>query len=87
MDLEFDPSLLYASTILPECILIFSLIIILILDLILEIKNKSLLFYISLLSLSLSIIILFFQLQKESTISFSGNFHNLPSWRTHKVFT
>jgi hypothetical protein len=52
MDLEFDLSFFYASTILPECILIFSLIIILILDLILEIKNKSLLFYISLLSLS-----------------------------------
>lgn len=76
MDLELDLSFFDVSTILPECILIFSLIIILILDLILEIKNKSLFFYISLLSLSLSIIVLLFQLQKEPTISFSGNFQD-----------
>ena len=86
MDLEFDLSFLYASTILPECILIFSLIILLILDLILEIKNKSLLFYISLLSLSLSIIVLLFQLQKESTISFSGNFQDDNFNRIFQIF-
>nr|YP_010188880.1 NdhB [Callicladium imponens]QZJ47683.1 NdhB [Callicladium imponens] len=86
MDLNFDLSFFYASTILPECILIFSLIIILILDLILEIKNKSLLFYISLLSLSLSIIVLLFQLQKESTISFSGNFQDDNFNRIFQIF-
>nr|UGN11341.1 NADH dehydrogenase subunit B [Calyptothecium hookeri] len=86
MDLEFYLSFFYASTILPECILIFSLIIILIFDLILEIKNKSLLFYISLLSLSLSIIVLFFQLQKEPTISFSGNFQDDNFNRIFQIF-
>uniref|UniRef100_A0AAU6PBM7 NAD(P)H-quinone oxidoreductase subunit 2, chloroplastic n=1 Tax=Pohlia lutescens TaxID=2779719 RepID=A0AAU6PBM7_9BRYO len=86
MNLEFDLSFFYASTILPECILIFFLIIILILDLILEIKNKSLLFYISLLGLSLSIIILFFQLQKEPTISFSGNFQDDNFNRIFRIF-
>jgi len=86
MDLEFDLSFSYASTILPECILIFSIIIILILDLILEIKNKSLLFYISLASLSLSIIILLFQLQKEPTISFSGNFQDDNFNRIFQIF-
>nr|QZJ47391.1 NdhB [Bartramia pomiformis] len=86
MDLEFNLSFFYESTILPECILIFSLIIILILDLILEIKNKSLLFYISLLSLSLSIIILLFQLQEEPTISFSGNFQDDNFSRIFRIF-
>nr|UGN11259.1 NADH dehydrogenase subunit B [Pterobryopsis orientalis] len=86
MDLEFYLSFFYTSTILPECILIFFLIIILIFDLILEIKNKSLLFYISLLSLSLSIIVLFFQLQKEPTISFSGNFQDDNFNRIFQIF-
>nr|QWW92682.1 NADH dehydrogenase ND2 subunit [Tayloria sp. 49123] len=76
MDLEFNFSFFYGSTILPECLLIFCLITILILDLILDVKNKSLLFFISLISLFLSIIILFFQLQQEPTISFSGNFQD-----------
>nr|QWZ47509.1 NADH-plastoquinone oxidoreductase subunit 2 [Calohypnum plumiforme] len=87
MDLEFDLSFFSANTILPECIIIFSLIIILILDLILEIKNKYLLFYyISLLSLSLSIIVLLFQLQKESTINFSGNFQDDNFNRIFQIF-
>ena len=86
MNLEFDLSFFYASTILPECILIFFLIVILLLDLILEIKNKSLLFYISLLGLSLSIIILFFQLQKEPTISFLGNFQDDNFNRIFRIF-
>ena len=86
MNLEFDLSFFYASTILPECILIFFLIIILILDLILEIKNKSLLFYISLLGLAVSIIVLFFQLQKEPTISFSGNFQDDNFSRIFRIF-
>lgn len=74
MELKFDLSFLYENTILPECILIFFLLIILILDLFFEIKNKNLLFFISLLSLSISIVILLFQLQEEPTTIFSGNF-------------
>ena len=74
MELELDLSFFYGSTILPECILIFFLLIISILDSILEIKNKNIFFFISLLSLSISIVVLLFQLQEEPTISFSGNF-------------
>lgn len=74
MELELDLSFFYGSTILPECTIIFFLLIILILDLFLEIKNKDIFFFISLLSLSISIIILLFQLQEEPLISFSGNF-------------
>ena len=74
MDLEFYLSFFSENTILPECILIFFLIIILILNSILEIKNKNLFFFISLLSLSISIVILSFQLQEKPIISFSGNF-------------
>nr|YP_010917687.1 NADH-plastoquinone oxidoreductase subunit 2 [Encalypta ciliata]UVG41273.1 NADH-plastoquinone oxidoreductase subunit 2 [Encalypta ciliata] len=74
MELELDFSFFYKSTILPECSIIFCLIIILILDLIFKIKNTNLFFFISLLSLSLSIIILIFQLQEKPTISFLGNF-------------
>ena len=74
MELELDLSFFYESTILPECSLIFFLLIILILDLIFEIKNKNVFFFISLLSLFVSIIILFFQLEEKTTISFLGNF-------------
>nr|YP_011017415.1 NADH-plastoquinone oxidoreductase subunit 2 [Niphotrichum japonicum]WQF69103.1 NADH-plastoquinone oxidoreductase subunit 2 [Niphotrichum japonicum] len=74
MELELDFSFFYGNTILPECIIIFFLIMILILDLILEIKNKNLFFFISFLSLIISIVILLFQLQEEPIISFSGNF-------------
>lgn len=74
MELELDLSFFYGSTILPECILIFFLIIILILNLIFEINNKDLFFFISLLGLLISIVILLFQLQEKPTISFSGNF-------------
>jgi NADH:ubiquinone oxidoreductase subunit 2 (subunit N) len=74
MELELDLSFFYGSTILPECTIIFFLLIILILDLFLEIKKKNIFFFISLLSLSISIIILLFQLQEEPIISFSGNF-------------
>nr|YP_009629048.1 NdhB [Lewinskya incana]QBX99194.1 NdhB [Lewinskya incana] len=86
MDLEFNFSFFYTSTILPECILLFFLIVILILDLILEIKNKYLFFYISLLSLSFSIVILLFQFQKEPTISFSGNFQDDSFSRILQIF-
>nr|BDN79665.1 NADH dehydrogenase subunit B [Ditrichum rhynchostegium] len=74
MELELDLSFFYGSTILPECILIFFLLIILILDLILEIKNKNIFFFISLLGLLISVVILLFQLQEKTTISFLGNF-------------
>src|SRR5438270_744929 len=74
MELELDLSFFYGSTILPECILIFFLLIILILDLILEIKNKNIFFFISFLGLLISVVILLFQLQEKTTISFLGNF-------------
>jgi NADH:ubiquinone oxidoreductase subunit 2 (subunit N) len=74
MELELDLSFFYGSTILPECILLLILLVILIVDLILEIKNKNLFFFISLLSLLISLVVLLFQLQEEPTISFSGNF-------------
>jgi len=74
MELELDLSFFYGSTILPECILIFFLLIILILDLILEIKNKNLFFFISLLGLLISIVTLLFQLQEKTTINFLGSF-------------
>src|SRR5579875_3242111 len=64
MDLELDFSFFSENTILPECILIFFLVIILILILILEIKNKNLFFFFFLL----------FQLKEKPIISFSGNF-------------
>jgi NAD(P)H-quinone oxidoreductase subunit 2 len=74
MELELSFSSIYRSTILPECILIFCLIIILILDLILEKRKKYLLYFISLIGLLLSIIILLFQWQEKHSMSFSGNF-------------
>nr|BDZ75738.1 NADH dehydrogenase subunit B [Fissidens protonematicola] len=74
MELEFDLSFFFKSTILPESILLFFLLVILIVDLSLEIKNKNLFFFISLLSLLISLIVLLFQLQEEPIISFSGNF-------------
>nr|BDW36609.1 NADH dehydrogenase subunit B [Streblotrichum convolutum] len=74
MELELDLSFFYGSTILPECTLIFFLLIILLLDLIFEIKNKNLFFFISLSGLFISIIILLFQLQEKSIISFLGSF-------------
>lgn len=74
MELELDLSFFYGSTILPECTLIFFLLIILLLDLIFEIKNKNLFFFISLSGLSISIIILLFQLQEKTIISFLGSF-------------
>nr|YP_010125655.1 NADH-plastoquinone oxidoreductase subunit 2 [Pseudocrossidium replicatum]QCT81843.1 NADH-plastoquinone oxidoreductase subunit 2 [Pseudocrossidium replicatum] len=74
MELELDLSFFYGNTILPECILIFFLVILLLLELIFEIKNKNLFFFISLSGLSLSIIILLFQLQEKNIINFLGSF-------------
>lgn len=86
MELEFDFSFFYGSTILPECILIFFLIIILILNSILEIENKNLFFLISLLSLSISIAILLFQLQEKPIVSFSGNFQTDSFNKIFQIF-
>nr|YP_009041050.1 NdhB [Tetraphis pellucida]AIB08535.1 NdhB [Tetraphis pellucida] len=86
MELDFDFSFLYGSTILPEIILIFCIITILILDLILEKKNKFLFYFISLIGLLLSIIILLFELQNEPIISFSGNFQTDNFNKIFRIF-
>ena len=86
MKLELGLSFLYGNTILPECILISGLIIILILDLILKKKNTSLLYFISLISLLLSIIILLFQWEEKSIISFLGNFQTNSFNRIFRFF-
>nr|YP_009920469.1 NADH-plastoquinone oxidoreductase subunit 2 [Syntrichia filaris]QMQ99613.1 NADH-plastoquinone oxidoreductase subunit 2 [Syntrichia filaris] len=74
MKLELDLSFFYGSTILPECILIFFLLILLLLELIFEIKNKNFFFFISLSGLFISIIILLFQLQEKNIINFLSSF-------------
>nr|BCX55349.1 NADH-plastoquinone oxidoreductase subunit 2 [Scopelophila cataractae] len=74
MELELDLSFFYESTILPECSLIFFLLIILISNLIFEIQSKNIFSFISLLGLFVSILILFFQLEEKTTISFLGSF-------------
>nr|QWW93083.1 NADH-plastoquinone oxidoreductase subunit 2 [Fossombronia mylioides] len=74
MKLELDMFFLYGSTILPECILIFSLLMILIIDLIFSKKETTWLYFISLTSLLISIIILLFQYKTEPIISFLGSF-------------
>lgn len=86
MKLELGLYFLYGNTILPESILIFGLIIILILDLILKKKNTSLLYFISLISLLLSIIILLFQWEEKSIISFLGNFQTNSFNRIFRFF-
>lgn len=74
MNLEFDLYLLYGSSILPECILILSLVILLIIDLIYEEKDAPRLYLIPFLGLITSTTILFFQWKEEPIISFSGSF-------------
>nr|YP_009659388.1 NADH dehydrogenase subunit 2 [Riccia fluitans]QCR64574.1 NADH dehydrogenase subunit 2 [Riccia fluitans]QYB18390.1 NADH dehydrogenase subunit 2 [Riccia fluitans]WKW95003.1 NADH dehydrogenase subunit 2 [Riccia fluitans] len=74
MKLELDMFFLYGSTILPECILIFSLLIILVIDLTITKINITWLYLISLTSLLISIIILLFQYKTEPVISFLGSF-------------
>ncbi|KAG6540646.1 hypothetical protein Mapa_017978 [Marchantia paleacea] len=74
MKLELDMFFLYGSTILPECILIFSLLLILIIDLTFPKKNTTWLYFISLTSLLISIIILLFQYKTNPIISFLGSF-------------
>nr|BDW36487.1 NADH dehydrogenase subunit B [Hyophila propagulifera] len=86
MELEFDLSFFYGSTILPECILLFFLLIILLLDLIFEIKNKNFFFFISLSSLFISIIILLFQLEEKTIISFLGSFETDSFNKIFRIF-
>lgn len=74
MKLELDLSFLYGNVILPECIIIFFLLTLLVLDLIFGVKNKNFFFFISLLGLFISIIILLFQLEEKTIISFLDNF-------------
>ena len=62
------------------------MLVILIVDLFLEIKNKNLFFFISLLSLAISIFVLLFQLQKEPIISFSGNFQTDSFNKIFRIF-
>lgn len=86
MELEHYLSYFYGNPILPECILIFFLLIILILDLILEIKKKNLLFFLSLVSLIISIIVLIFQFQEKPVISFSGTFQSDNFNKIFRIF-
>lgn len=74
MKLELDTILSYGNIILPECILIFGLLIILLIDLIFNKKTIILLSSISLTSLLISILLLIFQWKTESIVSFSGSF-------------
>nr|YP_009555468.1 NADH dehydrogenase subunit B [Dendrolycopodium obscurum]AZU95322.1 NADH dehydrogenase subunit B [Dendrolycopodium obscurum] len=74
MNLEFDLYLLYGSSILPECILILSLVILIIIDLIYEEKDAPRLYLIPFSGLITSITVLFFQWKEEPIISFSGSF-------------
>lgn len=74
MNLESNLYILYVSSILPECILILSLVILLIIDLIYEEKDASRLYSISFIGLITSTIVLFSQWEEEPIISFSGSF-------------
>nr|YP_009863008.1 NADH dehydrogenase ND2 subunit [Anthoceros punctatus]YP_009863027.1 NADH dehydrogenase ND2 subunit [Anthoceros punctatus]QKD76463.1 NADH dehydrogenase ND2 subunit [Anthoceros punctatus]QKD76482.1 NADH dehydrogenase ND2 subunit [Anthoceros punctatus] len=73
MKLDFGSFFSDGSSILPECILISSLIIILLIDLTFE-KKTYWLYFISLTSLIISITVLLFQLKEEPIFSFSGSF-------------
>nr|YP_009732754.1 NADH-plastoquinone oxidoreductase subunit 2 [Buxbaumia aphylla]QHU77096.1 NADH-plastoquinone oxidoreductase subunit 2 [Buxbaumia aphylla] len=86
MELKLDFPFFYESTILPECVLIFCLIIILIIDLILEKKNEISLSFISLLGLLLSISILIFQLQEKPIVSSFGNFQTDSFNKIFRIF-
>nr|UQV85771.1 NADH-plastoquinone oxidoreductase subunit 2 [Prunus mume]UQV85788.1 NADH-plastoquinone oxidoreductase subunit 2 [Prunus mume]UQV90276.1 NADH-plastoquinone oxidoreductase subunit 2 [Prunus mume]UQV90293.1 NADH-plastoquinone oxidoreductase subunit 2 [Prunus mume] len=62
------------SFILPECILIFGLILLLMIDSTSDQKDIPWLYFISSTSLVMSITVLLFRWREEPTISFSGNF-------------
>nr|YP_010399875.1 NADH-plastoquinone oxidoreductase subunit B [Nowellia curvifolia]UQM88641.1 NADH-plastoquinone oxidoreductase subunit B [Nowellia curvifolia] len=73
MKLELDTFLSYGNSILPECILIFGLLIIFFVDLISTTESTPVLYLISIISLSLSLIILIFQWETDSVSSFSDS--------------
>nr|QYB18653.1 NAD(P)H-quinone oxidoreductase subunit 2 [Conocephalum conicum]QYB18740.1 NAD(P)H-quinone oxidoreductase subunit 2 [Conocephalum conicum] len=86
MKLELNLFFLYENTILPECILIFSLLTILIIDLTVSKKDTTWLYLISLTSLLISIIILLFQYKTEPILTFLGSFETNSFNRIFRSF-
>nr|WRB00902.1 NADH-plastoquinone oxidoreductase subunit 2 [Huperzia sp. DW-2023a] len=74
MNLDFDLYILYGNSILPECILILSLVILLIVDSIYGKKDTPWLYIIPFSGLVTSITVLFFQWEEEPIITFMGSF-------------
>nr|YP_009682401.1 NADH-plastoquinone oxidoreductase subunit 2 [Avena eriantha]YP_009682417.1 NADH-plastoquinone oxidoreductase subunit 2 [Avena eriantha]YP_009683241.1 NADH-plastoquinone oxidoreductase subunit 2 [Avena clauda]YP_009683257.1 NADH-plastoquinone oxidoreductase subunit 2 [Avena clauda]AXF81871.1 NADH-plastoquinone oxidoreductase subunit 2 [Avena eriantha]AXF81887.1 NADH-plastoquinone oxidoreductase subunit 2 [Avena eriantha]AXF82879.1 NADH-plastoquinone oxidoreductase subunit 2 [Avena clauda]A len=70
----FHLLLFYGSSILPECILIFGLILLLMIDSTSDQKDRPWFYFISSTSLVISITALLFRWREEPIISFSGNF-------------
>ena len=73
MKLEPNTFFLYGSTISPECIPIFGLLIILLTDLTSSKRKTTLLYFFALVSLSVTAVMLLFELKTESIITFSGS--------------
>nr|YP_009668454.1 NdhB [Heteroscyphus argutus]QCW59230.1 NdhB [Heteroscyphus argutus] len=74
MKLELDRFLSYGNTILPECILIFGLLIIFLIDLVSDEKNTTIFYLTSLISLLVSSLILISRWETEAILDFSGSF-------------
>nr|YP_010719140.1 NADH-plastoquinone oxidoreductase subunit 2 [Huperzia arctica]WDR47103.1 NADH-plastoquinone oxidoreductase subunit 2 [Huperzia arctica] len=74
MNLDSDLYILYGNSILPECILILSLVILLIVDSIYGKKDTPWLYIIPFSGLVTSITVLFFQWEEEPIITFMGSF-------------
>ncbi|KAJ6793294.1 NADH dehydrogenase subunit 2 [Iris pallida] len=70
----FHLLLFHGSFIFPECILIFSLILLLMIDSTSDQKDRPCFYFISSTSLVMSITALLFRWKEEPIISFSGNF-------------
>nr|YP_010471757.1 NADH dehydrogenase subunit B [Nervilia aragoana]YP_010471772.1 NADH dehydrogenase subunit B [Nervilia aragoana]UVG41115.1 NADH dehydrogenase subunit B [Nervilia aragoana]UVG41130.1 NADH dehydrogenase subunit B [Nervilia aragoana] len=70
----FHLLLFHGSFILPECILLFGLILLLMIDSTSDQKDRPWFYFISSTSLVMSITALFFRWREEPIISFSGNF-------------
>nr|YP_009683073.1 NADH-plastoquinone oxidoreductase subunit 2 [Avena ventricosa]YP_009683089.1 NADH-plastoquinone oxidoreductase subunit 2 [Avena ventricosa]QNA49074.1 NdhB [Avena eriantha]AXF82711.1 NADH-plastoquinone oxidoreductase subunit 2 [Avena ventricosa]AXF82727.1 NADH-plastoquinone oxidoreductase subunit 2 [Avena ventricosa]QNA49090.1 NdhB [Avena eriantha]QNA49158.1 NdhB [Avena ventricosa] len=70
----FHLLLFHGSSILPECILIFGLILLLMIDSTSDQKDRPWFYFISSTSLVISITALLFRWREEPIISFSGNF-------------
>nr|YP_009117807.1 NADH-plastoquinone oxidoreductase subunit 2 [Angiopteris angustifolia]YP_009117825.1 NADH-plastoquinone oxidoreductase subunit 2 [Angiopteris angustifolia]AJE71349.1 NADH-plastoquinone oxidoreductase subunit 2 [Angiopteris angustifolia]AJE71368.1 NADH-plastoquinone oxidoreductase subunit 2 [Angiopteris angustifolia] len=71
---DFNLFLLYGNSILPECILILSLIVTIIIDLISDEKNTPWLYLVSLTALVTSVVILLFQWKEEPVSTFFETF-------------